>query len=111
VAKPKEDVLKDKIAEQFLGDGDLANVLDLFARGLITNQADFADRVLFLKNQAEIRARRILAETCDCETCLESDSPCAMDCDADELCSGCRESAEESKDQRFECDRALGRPA
>lgn len=45
---------------------------------------------------------------CDCETCLDSEKPCAFDCDTDEPCEGCREAREAAEDVGFAIDCARG---
>jgi len=45
---------------------------------------------------------------CDCDTCLESDTPCSQDCDSDNLCEGCFENKEAEKDRTFDEACALG---
>jgi hypothetical protein len=55
----------------------------------------------------QLQASKII-EFCDCETCVESDKPCAMDCEADELCDGCREAKDAAEDVRFAIGCAVG---
>lgn len=49
-----------------------------------------------------------MEETCDCDDCLNTDEPCHMDCDVDNLCQGCYESIEAAKDREFDEKCALG---
>lgn len=48
-------------------------------------------------------------ETCDCETCKDSEKPCHFDCDLDSLCTGCEISKEEREEIMFQIDWELGR--
>lgn len=48
-------------------------------------------------------------EVCDCETCNDSDEPCAFDCDLEEPCRGCSDAIEDEKDREFEWKKATGR--
>lgn len=45
---------------------------------------------------------------CDCEDCQDRDEPCAMDCDSESECDGCRESRLGQEEIGFEIDWARG---
>lgn len=47
-------------------------------------------------------------EECDCQDCVESETPCRGDCPSDALCRGCAEAAEASKDREHDEMCALG---
>ena len=47
-------------------------------------------------------------ETCDCDDCVDSDTPCHMDCRPDEQCKGCADWADELEDTRWIIDNARG---
>lgn len=47
-------------------------------------------------------------DRCDCEDCQDRDEPCAMDCDSESECDGCRESRLGQEEIGFEIDWARG---
>ncbi len=46
---------------------------------------------------------------CKCEHCLESETPCFMDCEIEHPCEGCLEARNDQKDILHEIDFAQGR--
>lgn len=52
---------------------------------------------------------KTIIDVCECPDCQEADTPCAMDCDPDEMCEGCRLAAQDLADTQASIDLATGR--
>ena len=49
-----------------------------------------------------------MIDSCRCDDCSGSESPCHGDCECDNMCQGCRENQEADKDREHDEQVALG---
>lgn len=51
----------------------------------------------------------VVDDSCNCDTCFDSEKPCHSDCEAGTMCEGCKELYEYRKELEHEIDNAQGR--